>query len=120
MNFSTPLWTFTELVSADRRQRLFAIKSFDEIIDRIAHGNVDYFTAESRQTYTRAFFKICVNEPDYDAPELRPGDHVTHTQFGEGVVVSCQPVKNDAEVVVAFDGVGVKRLLLSFARLEKM
>jgi DNA helicase-2/ATP-dependent DNA helicase PcrA len=60
------------------------------------------------------------NEPSYDAPELKPGDHVTHAQFGEGVVVSCQPVKNDAEVVVAFDGAGVKRLLLSFARLEKM
>ncbi|MGD9143707.1 MAG: UvrD-helicase domain-containing protein [Dehalococcoidia bacterium] len=59
-------------------------------------------------------------EPDYDAPELKPGDHVTHAQFGEGVVVSCQPVKHDAEVVVAFDGAGVKRLLLSFARLEKM
>ena len=60
------------------------------------------------------------NESDYDAPELRPGDHVTHAQFGEGVVVSCQPVRHDAEVVVAFDGVGVKRLLLSFAKLEKM
>ena len=59
-------------------------------------------------------------EPEYDAPELKPGDHVTHAQFGEGVVVSCQPVKHDAEVVVAFDGAGVKRLLLSFARLEKM
>jgi DNA helicase-2/ATP-dependent DNA helicase PcrA len=59
-------------------------------------------------------------EPDYDAPELRPGDHVKHAQFGEGVVVSCQPVKKDAEVVVAFDGAGVKRLLLSFAKLEKM
>ncbi len=59
-------------------------------------------------------------EPAYDAPELRPGDHVSHAQFGEGVVVSCQHVKHDAEVVVAFDGAGVKRLLLSFARLEKM
>jgi DNA helicase-2/ATP-dependent DNA helicase PcrA len=59
-------------------------------------------------------------EPEYDAPELRPGDHVAHAQFGEGVVVSCQPVRHDAEVVVAFDGVGIKRLLLSFARLEKM
>ncbi|MFC1941645.1 ATP-dependent helicase [Chloroflexota bacterium] len=56
----------------------------------------------------------------YDAPEFKPGDHVLHAQFGEGVVVSCQPKKDDAEVVVAFDGVGVKRLLLSFAKLEKV
>ena len=60
------------------------------------------------------------SEVDYDAPELKAGDHATHAQFGEGVVVSCQPVKHDAEVVVAFDGAGVKRLLLSFARLEKV
>ena len=53
-------------------------------------------------------------------PELRAGDQVRHSQFGEGVVISCQPVKNDSEVVVAFPGVGVKRLLLSFARLEKV
>ncbi len=56
----------------------------------------------------------------YDAPELKPGDHVLHEQFGEGIVVSSKAVKNDAEVVVAFDGVGVKRLLLSFAKLEKV
>jgi hypothetical protein len=37
------------------------------------------------------------------------------------VVVSCQPVKDDKEVVVAFtSGVGVKKLLLSFAKLEKI
>jgi DNA helicase-2/ATP-dependent DNA helicase PcrA len=59
-------------------------------------------------------------EVGYDVPELKSGDHVRHAQFGEGVVVSCQPVKHDAEVVVAFDGAGVKRLLLSFARLEKV
>jgi DNA helicase-2/ATP-dependent DNA helicase PcrA len=52
--------------------------------------------------------------------EFKAGDHVRHVQFGEGVVVSCQPVKDDKEVVVAFGrGVGVKKLLLSFAGLEK-
>jgi hypothetical protein len=34
-------------------------------------------------------------------------------------VVSCQPVTGDAEVVVAFNG-AVKKLLLSFACLEKV
>lgn len=50
---------------------------------------------------------------------LKAGDHVHHTQFGKGVVVSCQPVKDDEEVVIAFNG-GVKKLLLSFANLEKV
>jgi len=52
--------------------------------------------------------------------ELKAGDHVRHAQFGDGVVVSCQPVKDDTEVIIAFDGAGIKRLLLSFARLEKV
>jgi len=58
--------------------------------------------------------------PAAELPELKAGDHVRHEQFGEGIVVNCQRVKNDAEVVVAFDGEGVKRLLLSFAKLEKV
>jgi len=35
-------------------------------------------------------------------------------------VVSCQPLKDDAKVVVVFDGAGIKKLLLSFARLERI
>jgi len=52
--------------------------------------------------------------------EFKAGDHVRHDQFGEGVVVNYQRVKKDAEVVVAFDGLGVKRFLLSFAKIEKV
>ena len=53
-------------------------------------------------------------------PQLKAGDHVSHTQFGEGVVVSCKKVRNDSEVVVAFIDQGVKRLLLSLAGLKKV
>ena len=52
--------------------------------------------------------------------EFKAGNRVRHTAFGEGVVVSCQPVDGDAEVMVAFRGAGVKKLLLSFARLDKV
>ena len=59
--------------------------------------------------------------PSVAAPELKAGDHVRHAQFGNGGVGSCQPVKGDKEVVVAFtSGVGVKKLLLNFAKLEKI
>jgi DNA helicase-2/ATP-dependent DNA helicase PcrA len=46
---------------------------------------------------------------------------VRHTVFGEGVVLSFTPSGDDHEVTVQFaDGVGLKRLLASFAPLEKL
>jgi len=57
--------------------------------------------------------------PNEDLPVFKAGEHVKHGQFGEGVVINYHKVKNDAEVVVAFDGAGVKRFLLSFAKIEK-
>jgi DNA helicase-2/ATP-dependent DNA helicase PcrA len=55
-----------------------------------------------------------------DLPELKAGDRVLHNQFGRGTVVSCHKLDGDSEIVAAFPGVGVKKLLLSFARLERV
>ncbi len=52
-------------------------------------------------------------------PSFVPGERVVHTVFGEGIVVACKPVAGDEEVSVAFEGRGIKRLMLSFAKLEK-
>lgn len=57
------------------------------------------------------------------APDWKPpftvGQRVRHGKFGIGVVVACNPLKNDAEVTVAFPGVvGVKKLVQSLAKLE--
>jgi DNA helicase-2/ATP-dependent DNA helicase PcrA len=51
------------------------------------------------------------------------GEHVRHVKFGEGIVVNAAQTANgsDQEVTVAFKGeFGVKKLLLSFAPLEKL
>jgi hypothetical protein len=46
---------------------------------------------------------------------------VTHPKFGAGVVVSTRDNHGDQEVTVAFKGdVGVKRLMVSYARLERL
>jgi len=52
--------------------------------------------------------------------QFSPGDKVRHGTFGEGVVVSSTGVGSDTTVTVAFAGQGVKRLMLSFAPLEKV
>jgi DNA helicase II / ATP-dependent DNA helicase PcrA len=49
------------------------------------------------------------------------GEKVRHPRFGEGIVVSCHVVKDDQEVTIAFKGVvGIKKLMLSFAPLERV
>ena len=58
--------------------------------------------------------------PSTQILELQAGDRVRHNKFGEGIVVSYQPLKNDAQATVEFNGIGVKKLLLSFAKLEKI
>jgi DNA helicase-2/ATP-dependent DNA helicase PcrA len=52
--------------------------------------------------------------------KLEVGDRVQHKMFGEGVVINCSPNKDDQEITVAFQGAGVKHLLLSLAPLEKI
>lgn len=51
---------------------------------------------------------------------LEIGDHVRHRVFGDGVVINCSANKDDQEITVSFESVGIKRLLLSLAPLEKI
>ena len=55
---------------------------------------------------------------EVDEPRYAAGDRVRHSHFGAGVVVSCEVTRGDQRVVVAFEGQGVKKLLLSLAPLE--
>jgi DNA helicase-2/ATP-dependent DNA helicase PcrA len=58
--------------------------------------------------------------PRSDFAKLRPGDRVHHAIFGEGMVLSYQETVTDAECVITFKTTGTKKLLMSFARLEKL
>jgi DNA helicase-2/ATP-dependent DNA helicase PcrA len=80
----------------------------------------DLWQREESQVMPSSYSWNKAPAPRVDTSELKPGDHVHHAQFGDGVVVSCKAVRDDKEVLVAFiGGVGVKKLLLSFANLEK-
>jgi DNA helicase-2/ATP-dependent DNA helicase PcrA len=47
--------------------------------------------------------------------QLQPGDSVSHSAFGQGMVLSVRPMGGDALVEVAFDQVGTKKLMLKAA-----
>lgn len=48
------------------------------------------------------------------------GDAVSHSVFGTGMVLSLKPMGNDILVEVAFDGVGTKKIMQNFAKLQKL
>ena len=52
--------------------------------------------------------------------DLKVGDWVRHSKFGDGVVMDCSPDKGDQVVAVSFKEAGVKKLLLSLAPLQKI
>ncbi|MBI2704475.1 MAG: DNA helicase PcrA [Actinobacteria bacterium] len=51
---------------------------------------------------------------------IKVGDDVRHAKWGEGVVLDIDGQGDKAEAVVRFGGAGEKRLLLSWAPLEKL
>jgi DNA helicase-2/ATP-dependent DNA helicase PcrA len=51
---------------------------------------------------------------------LKVGDDVVHATFGDGVILDIQGEGDKAEVVIRFPQVGEKRLLLSWAPLQKV
>lgn len=60
-------------------------------------------------------------ETSGEALTFTTGDKVRHASFGEGIVTGSKSSGVDVEVTVAFaEGLGIKRLLLSFAPLEKL
>ena len=54
---------------------------------------------------------------DRQGVTYKAGQRVSHPKFGEGIVIESRAAGDDEEVSVAFEEVGIKRLLGSFANL---
>ena len=51
---------------------------------------------------------------------LAAGDRVKHLTFGEGTVLAAKPMGGDTLYEIAFDGVGTKKLMATYAKLKKI
>ena len=56
--------------------------------------------------------------PSGGEARYRTGQRVKHASFGEGIVIESRGRGDDEEVTVAFEAVGIKRLLASAANLQ--
>ena len=51
---------------------------------------------------------------------IKKGDRVSHKKFGEGLVLSVNPVGGDLQYEISFENVGTRSLMASFAKLTKL
>jgi DNA helicase-2/ATP-dependent DNA helicase PcrA len=54
------------------------------------------------------------------ANALSVGDRVAHPVFGQGTVLSTRQMAADTLIEVAFDTVGTKKLMATYAKLKKI
>ncbi len=52
--------------------------------------------------------------------ELSAGDRVRHPTFGDGVILSTKLMASDTLLEIAFDRVGTKKLMATYAKLKKI
>ncbi len=82
---------------------------------------VSYANTYQRQYATSLWTQPTIEDRRAPKATLDVGDRVRHAKFGEGIVVSCLPRDGDQELTVAFvGGAGIKKLLLSYAPLERV
>ncbi|MCH5234333.1 MAG: UvrD-helicase domain-containing protein [Muribaculaceae bacterium] len=56
--------------------------------------------------------------PQHTAEELKPGDRISHSKFGIGVIDSISAISGEPTITVTFKEMGVKKLLLRFAKFD--
>jgi DNA helicase-2/ATP-dependent DNA helicase PcrA len=61
-----------------------------------------------------------VSKIDNGTTKFKAGEKVMHAKFGKGIVVTSKISGDDEQVTVAFEKEGIKNLMASFAKLEKI
>lgn len=73
----------------------------------------------SDELFTRSAVAANVGKTNVSSVTFRPGDRVKHLMFGEGTVLSAKKMGADIWYEIAFDKVGTKNLMATYAKLTK-
>ncbi len=77
---------------------------------------------QRRHTISKEFFTqpaVKAAKPSASFEHFSVGDRVLHVAFGEGTVLSAREMGTDVLYEIAFDNVGTKKLMATFAKLKR-
>ena len=74
----------------------------------------------SNELFSRSAISANVGKTQSSGVTFRAGDRVKHMTFGEGTVLSAKAMGADILYEIAFDTVGTKKLMATYAKLTKV
>lgn len=82
-----------------------------------------FSTSDPRELLGKNFKKIDINAssnivPQHTLDEVKIGDIISHSKFGVGRIDAIDSVSGDPSIIVSFQQLGVKKLLLRFAKFD--
>jgi DNA helicase-2/ATP-dependent DNA helicase PcrA len=80
---------------------------------------VSSYETRMKSTTAARSFNHLTPPPAVSKEEFHLGDAVSHKTFGNGTVVRATPMGNDVLLEISFEGVGTKKLMANFARLQR-
>ena len=80
----------------------------------------EMFHAPKKVARTSSLWETVQQPISVPSCDFQPGDCVKHNVFGLGIIENIEPNGRDMMLTVAFEDVGRKKLMLSFAALEKV
>ena len=119
------LYGTTNRNQASRFLREIPVSVTDDITVQsyVPHSKFGSFTQPTHSTSSSAAHKFGqVGGAASSSQRFAAGDTVRHKAFGTGMVISARELGNDTLLEVAFDkdGVGTKKLMANYAKLEKL
>ncbi|MCL1904028.1 MAG: UvrD-helicase domain-containing protein [Oscillospiraceae bacterium] len=73
------------------------------------------FTDKARQKS-----RIKPQSPPSCAVKYKNGERIKHKIFGDGTIIDVQEMGNDSLLEISFDGVGTKKIMANFVKIEKI
>ena len=74
----------------------------------------------SNELFSRSAISANVGKTQSSGVTFGSGDRVKHITFGEGTVLSAKAMGADILYEIAFDNVGTKKLMATYAKLTKV
>lgn len=109
----------TRLVKTIKRQERFsALENFKQVSEKYSARQPKPASTFNPHSFMPP--KAAVAAAGGTAMRFNTGDKVSHSKWGEGMVVSVKDCDDGQEVKVAFAGAGVRSLLTKYAVLKKL